>query len=84
MLLVLISGLMDQLLKVLTKLYKPRLLQYTKDMETHIGKTPYLGLGILYAPKSLINKGHVIINFIVWEINISWGKLGQSNCMSYL
>jgi hypothetical protein len=46
-------------------------------METHIGKTPYLGFGILYAPKSLINKGHVIINFIVWEINISWGNLGQ-------
>jgi hypothetical protein len=45
-------------------------------METFIGRTPYMGLGILYAPKSLINKGHIIINFLIWEINIQWGKLG--------
>lgn len=39
-----------------------------------INRTPYIGLGIIYAPKSLINNGHIIINLLIWEINISWGK----------
>ena len=39
-----------------------------------VNKTNYFGLGIIIAPKTRNFKGHIIINFIVWEINIQWGK----------
>ena len=39
-----------------------------------INKTPYFGIGIVIAPKTKYFKGHIIINFIVWEVNFNWGK----------
>jgi len=39
-----------------------------------ITRTHYIGLGIVFAPKSKDYKGHIIINFLVWEINIHWGS----------
>lgn len=41
----------------------------------NISQTPYFGLGIVIAPKTKYNNGHLIINFLIWEINIRWGKL---------
>lgn len=38
-----------------------------------IGKTHYWGLGIIFAPKSDEYPRNIVINFICWEINISWG-----------
>lgn len=39
-----------------------------------ISRTPYMGFGFLIAPKSKDYAGHIILNFLVWELNIRWGK----------
>jgi hypothetical protein len=42
-----------------------------------ISRTPYFGLGIVFAPKTKENNGHIIINFLVWEINFQWGHVND-------
>jgi hypothetical protein len=39
-----------------------------------ISRTPYFGLGVVIAPKSKMFAGHIIINFLVWEVNIKIGS----------
>lgn len=36
----------------------------------HISRTHYIGLGIIFVPKTKYSNFHLIINFLVWEINI--------------
>lgn len=39
-----------------------------------ISRTPYVGFGVIIAPKNKVYAGHIIVNFLIWEINIKWGK----------
>lgn len=39
-----------------------------------ISRTHYIGFGVIIAPKTKTHAGHIIVNFLVWEINIRWGK----------
>lgn len=43
-------------------------------MRVEFHTTPYFGLGIIIAPKTKQFKGHIVINVLVWEINLQWGK----------
>lgn len=42
-----------------------------------IGKTHYWGFGIVFAPKSEEYAKNIVINFLCWEIHISWGVSKQ-------
>jgi hypothetical protein len=42
-----------------------------------ISRTPYFGLGIIFTPKKKTNNGHLIVNLLVWEINLQWGKVEE-------
>lgn len=40
-----------------------------------ISRTPYFGLGVIFAPQTKQSNGHLIFNVLIWEINFYWGKV---------
>lgn len=37
-----------------------------------INRTEYIGFGIIYAPKTYIANGSIVINFLIWELQVQW------------
>jgi hypothetical protein len=47
------------------------------DTKINIARTPYFGLGVIFTPKTKTNNGHIIVNLLIWELNLQWGKVEE-------